>query len=132
MKTITSAAELKVIIQQLELEQSIQGELLKEQFLITVESFTPVNIIKRSLNEIASSPFLIDNMIGSAMGLLTGYLSKIITVGSSTNPFKKLLGNALQFGVTNIVAQHPEVFKSVGQFMMKQIFHKKDTNTERS
>jgi len=130
MKTITSAAELKITIQQLEFEHTIQGELLKEQFFVTIESFTPVNIIKRSLNEIASSPFLIDNIIGSAMGLLTGYLSKIITVGSSTNPFKKLLGNVLQFGVTNIVAQHPEVYKTIGSFFMNHIFNKKEANTK--
>lgn len=126
METINSAAELKIAIRQIELEQTIQGQLLKEQFIITVESLTPVNLIKGALNDISTSPYLIDNMIGSAMGLITGYFSKIIAVGSSNNPFKKLMGSVLQFGVTNIVAQHPEIFKSVGQFIMEQIFHRKE------
>ena len=64
------------------------------------------------------------------MGLLTGYVSKIVTVGNSNNFFRKLLGSVLQFGVTNIVAQHPEIFKSVGQFLMEQIFHKNVEKTK--
>lgn len=132
METITSAAELKIAIKQLELEHAIQGELLKEQFFITVDSLTPTSIIKRTLNDIATSPYLIDNIIGSAMGIVTGYFSKLITVGSSHNIFRKLLGSVLQFGVTNIVAQHPEVFKSVGQFIMEQIFHKNESNIEKT
>jgi hypothetical protein len=132
MKTITSAAELKIAIKQLELEHSIKGEVLKEQFFVTIESLTPANIIKRSLNDIATSPFLVDNIIGSAVGLITGYLSKIITVGSTKNPFKKLLGNVLQFAVTNIIAQHPEVFKTVGEFFMNHMFKREEINREKT
>ena len=126
METINSAADLKIAIRKMELEQSIQGQLLKEQFIITVEIITPVNLIKGALNDISTSPYLVDNMIGSAMGLITGYFSKLITVGSSNNLFKKFMGSILQFGVTNIVAQHPEIFKSVGQFIMEQIFNRKE------
>lgn len=126
METINSAADLKIAIRQMELEQSIQGQLLKEQFITTIESLTPINLIKGVLNDISTSPYLVDNMIGSAMGLITGYLSKLITVGTSHNLFKKLMGSILQFSVTNIVAQHPEIFKSVGQFIMEQIFHRKE------
>jgi hypothetical protein len=129
MKTINSAAELKLAILQLELQHDIQGEILKEQFLVTVEGFTPVNLLKNALNEIATSPYLIDNIIGSAMGLATGYLSKLVAVGGSNSILKKLLGSVVQFGVTNIVAQHPEMFKSVGNFLMDLIFHKKKENT---
>jgi hypothetical protein len=125
MKTINSAAELKIAILQMELQHDIQGEILKEQFLVTVDGFTPVNLLKNALNEIATSPYLIDNIIGSAMGLATGYISKLVAVGGSNSIFKKLIGSVVQFGVTNIVAQHPEMFKSVGNFLMELIFHKK-------
>jgi len=126
METINSAAELKVAIRQMELEQSIQGQLLKEQFIITVENFTPINLINGALDDISNSPYLVDNMIGSAMGLITGYLSKIMTVGKSDSLFKKLMGSILQFSVTNIVAQHPDVFKAAGNFIMEQVFHRKE------
>lgn len=40
------------------------------------------------------------------------------------------MGAVLQFGVTNIAAQHPEIFKSVGQFLMNLIIHKNEKNKE--
>lgn len=129
MGKINSAADLKIAIKQLELENSIHGQLLKEQFFYTVNSLTPANIIKRTMNDVATSPYLIDNMLGATVGLVTGYLSKLVTVGTSNNPFRKFLGVVLQFGVTNIVAQHPELFKTVTQFIMDKVFNKKETNT---
>jgi len=131
MEKINSAADLKIAIKQLELENTIHGQLLKEQFFYTIDSLTPANIIKRTMNDIATSPYLIDNMLGAAVGLVTGYLTKVITVGTSHNPFKKLLGTVLQFGITNIIAQHPEIFKTVGQFLMDKVLNKKETNTEK-
>jgi len=131
MEKINSAADLKIAIKQLELENSIHGQLLKEQFFYTVDSLTPANIIKRTMNDVATSPYLIDNMLGAAVGLVTGYLTKVITVGTSHNPFKKLLGTVLQFGITNIIAQHPEIFKTVGQFLMDKMLNKKEAKTEK-
>jgi hypothetical protein len=63
------------------------------------------------------------------LGLATGYLSRKIVVGASGNIFRKLLGSILQFGVTNIVAQHPDVIKSIGQFIFQHIFRKKEINS---
>ena len=126
MEKINSAADLQIAISQMELERNIPGQLLKEQFINTIESLTPLNLIKGAINDISTSPFLVDNMIGSAMALITGYLSKVITVGKSDNLFKKFIGTVLQFTVTNLVAQHPEIFKTMGQFIMGQIFNRKE------
>jgi hypothetical protein len=59
------------------------------------------------------------------MGLLSGFLSKKMFVGSSGNLIRRVIGSALQFGVTNIVAQNSEVIKSVGQAMLQLFFNKK-------
>ena len=126
MQNITSTAELKNAIQLLEAEQAVKGQLLKEQFYLTYESLKPVNLLKSTLKDIASSPYLIDNILGTAMGLATGYLSKKIVVGASGNIFRKLFGSVLQFGVTNVVAQHPDAIKSFGQFIFQHIFRKKE------
>ena len=129
MQNITSTAGLKNAIQLLEAEQAIKGQLLKEQFYLTYESLKPVNLIKSTLNDIATSPYLIDNILGTAMGLASGYLSKRIFVGASGNMIRKLLGSVLQFGVTNVVAQHPDTIKSFGQSSFN-IFQKKETNSK--
>ena len=126
MKNITCAAELKLAIIEKQFEQEVQGELLKEEFLNAVDSLKPVNIIKSTLSEITSSPYLIENMLGAAVGLIGGFVSKKIAIGTSHNIFRKLMGVALQFGVTNLVAQHPEAIKNAGSLIFRNIFHKKD------
>ena len=126
MENRITQAELKNEIQLLEVQQALEGELLKEQFYRTYESLKPVNLLKRSLSEVGSSPYLTDNIIGTAIGLATGYISKKIVVGGSGNLFRKLLGIMMQLGVTNSVAQHPGTIRLIGQFIYQQFLHKKE------
>jgi hypothetical protein len=130
MQEITRAAELKNAIQLLEAEQAIKGQLLKEQFFTTYESLKPVSLIKSTLNDIATSPYLVDNILGTAMGLASGYLTKRIFIGASGNLLRKLLGSVLQFGITNVVAQHSDTIKSIGQVIFQHFLHKKEKNSE--
>ena len=125
MQNITDKAQLKNAILLLEAERAVNGQIFKEQFYFTYESFKPVNIIKSTLKDIASSPYLIDNILGTTMGLATGYISKKIIIGSSGNVIRKLLGSLLQFGVTTIVAKNPETIKLIGQFIFQHFIHKK-------
>jgi len=126
MEKITCAAELKLAIQNLEFQQEVQGQLLKDHFFVTFESLKPINLIKNTLLEITSSPYLIDNLLGAIMGMISGSISKKIAVGTSNSLIRKILGAALQFGVTNIVAQHPDILKSVGNFIIDKFIHKKN------
>ena len=125
MQNITNKAQLKNAILLLEAERAVNGQILKEQFYLTYESFKPINIIKSTLKDIASSPYLVDNILGTTMGLATGYISKKIIVGSSGNVIRKLLGALLQFGVTTIVAKNPDAIKLIGQFIFQHFIHKK-------
>jgi hypothetical protein len=125
MQNITSVVELKDAIQLLEAEQNIKGQLLREQLFLTYESLKPVNLLKNALKEISSTPYLIDNISGTAMGLLGGFLSKKIFVGASGNLIRKLFGSVLQIGVTNLVTQNSEIIKSVGQTLIRHFFQKK-------
>jgi hypothetical protein len=124
MENINSAAELKLAIQAKQFEHAIQGQLLKDELSIAFESLKPINLLKNTLSEITSSPYLIENMLGAIAGLVSGYVSKKITVGTSHNIFRKVMGSVLQFSVTNLVAQHPEILKNFGQMIIEKIFHK--------
>jgi hypothetical protein len=130
MKKPSSTVRLYEVIQLLEAERAIKGQVLKEQFLVTYESLKPINLIKSTLKEIAASPILGDNVLGSVMGLATGYLSKKIVMGGSANIFRKLLGSVLQFGVANTVSRHPEAIRLIGQYIMQYIRRKKEKNPE--
>ncbi len=98
----------------LEVEQADKGQLLKEQFFLTYESLKPVNLIAEHVNDIDKSPYLIENILGAAMGLVSGFFSNKLIFNVTGNKLKKLIGVVLQFGVTNLVAKHQDAIKSIG------------------
>lgn len=130
MQNINSTAELKYAIELLEVEHVLKGRLLKEQFYLTYESLKPINVLKRTLKELTSSAYLIDNIPGTIMGLASGYLSKKLFTGGSGNIFRKLLGSLLQFGVTNIVAKNSDTIKSTGLTIFQHFLQKKIMNSK--
>jgi hypothetical protein len=127
MENITSTTGLKKAIELLEAEQAVKLQRLKEQFYPAYESLKPLSLLKNTLKDIRSSPYLIDNIIGTALGLATGYLSRKMFVGASTKRVRKLIGSILQFGITNVVAQHAESIKSYGRYFFQHIFSKEES-----
>ena len=126
MQKITSAKELKDAIRFLEEKQADQGRVLKEQFFIVIESIKPVNIIKNTFKEVATSPKLISEILSTTIGLAAGYISNKTIVGSSGNLFRKLVGTVLQFGVTTLIIKNPEAVKSLGQTLLQRFLSKKE------
>ena len=121
MRKITVAEALKKSILVLEQRQTDQGILLKEQLTVTYESLKPINFIRKVINEIKSPSVLKDNLIQTATGLISGYLTRKIVVRSSTNPFLRLAGILVQYGVTNFVSNHSASIIEVGQYYLKKL-----------
>jgi hypothetical protein len=130
MEKITSTTGLKNAIQLLEAEKAAEWQLLKKQLTITYTSFKPINLLTGSFKNMASSPYLIENILGTTLGLATGYLSKKIVVGASVNIFRKLFGSILQLGVTNVVTHHRGAIKSFGRFVLHRFLRKKTIHSE--
>jgi hypothetical protein len=131
MQKITSTAGLKRAIQLLEAEKAANGKLLKEQFITTYESFKPASLLRSTLKDISSSPNLIENVIGTALGLGAGYLSRSILPGVTAMRFGKLLSPVLQVGVTNFVAKQSGNIRSAGELMLLRIFRNKRVETRK-
>lgn len=126
MQKITSSIELRNAILILESEQAIKEKLLKEQFLLTYKGLKPGNYLISTLKDAASSPYLLDNILSTAVGLSTGYLSRKIIVGASGNILRRLFGSVLQFGITKVVAQNPVPVKLLANSIFHHLFHKKE------
>jgi hypothetical protein len=71
-------------------------------------------LVRNTFKEVAASEELTDNIVNTSVGLAAGYVSKTLFEKTSHSPFRKLLGTALLFGVTNLVAKNPDVIKSAG------------------
>ncbi|PJB13413.1 MAG: hypothetical protein CO119_01350 [Flavobacteriales bacterium CG_4_9_14_3_um_filter_40_17] len=109
MRERYTVADLHAAIEELETQQAEEGQQLKQQFRLTYESVKPINLIKSTFREAAESTDLKNNILSTTFGLATGFVSKTAFVGLSSNPMKKLLGNALLFGVTNVIAKNPKI-----------------------
>jgi hypothetical protein len=128
MKKMAATSELKNTIQKLQIEQHIRGLELKEQY---IETFNPINLLKDSLKGVATSPGIVENVIAGGVGLLSGFITRKVVVGSSGNIFRKLIGSALQFGATSIVTQNAGTIMSVGQFLLNLFLSKKKTRNNK-
>ena len=124
MENISSNAELQGAIQLLEAEQAVKLKLMKDQFHLAYENLKPSKIIVSALKDIATTPYLINNILVTASGLVTGFYSQKAITGKSDNKLRKLFGYMIQYGITNLIAQNPKAIKSLGQFVSHHIFHK--------
>lgn len=130
MQKIITEADLRLAIVQLEGKQTQERILMKEQFLITVETLKPINLIKSTLLEAAESEDLQDNFLNAALGLSAGYVSKMMFQGKSGGPVRKILGTALMFGIKNLIAQNPETVKKWGGLfftLVRNLLREKNT-----
>jgi hypothetical protein len=126
MNSITTSEELKAAIQQLELQQADELILLKEQYYKTKEGFKLTNLIKSKFKETISDPDLKTDAINAAIGFTSGILAKKLMIGKTINPFKKLLGIAVEMLVAGSVAKNADEIKSAGSSIFNILFRKKE------
>lgn len=122
---INNSIDLKAAIQHLEAKHLMQKQHLTDQFNDTVESLKPMNLLKSSFNKIVRSPGLVEKIIDATVGLGAGFLSKKLLIGKSTSILKKLLGNAVEFGVAGLITKNSSAIKNTGLGMFSKIFHSK-------
>lgn len=109
---ITTRAELKLAILQLEAKKIAQKNDLLLQLKQTKESLKPANLIKDAFHEFRSGPGLGSKVLNATIGIGAGLLSKRMMIGTSTNIFKKVIGSALELGVAGVVAKNGQEIKS--------------------
>ena len=124
MQKIDSATNIKDRILQLENKQAVELRLLRAQLNFTYESMKPINLVRNTFKEVVASEELTDNIVNTSVGVAAGYVSKKMFEQTSHSPFRKLLGTAIMFGVTNLVAKNPHTLKSVGTDFLNIVKYK--------
>lgn len=115
MQTISTIEELKIAIRLAEVKHSINGKLLKEQFLMTCETLRPGNLLMSTIKEVTSIPNLAKLVTGTALGLTTGYLSRKVAVGASATVLRKILASVLQLTATTLFSNNASSIESFGK-----------------
>ncbi len=104
---------LKQAIKELEIKQKEERVLLKEQLVVTYESLKPSNILKNIIKDFASSENLKNEFVNTAVAVTTGFITKKVIIGKSNNQALKLVGLAIQFGITSLVSKNYDAIKEV-------------------
>ena len=117
---------LKESIRLLEIRQAEEGLALKIQFKETFESLKPVNLIKNTINDLTNSVEIKNSLFETIVSILTGYLTKKMMVSSNSNPFMKILGAILQFGVTSLVAKNAVSIRNFISDLIDKLFHSEE------
>jgi len=125
MTKIPSADNLQIAIKQLETELSTKRELLGGEFKLVIASLKPAKIIKSTLSEVVTAPYIMKGILTAVIGVGSGYLLKKIIVSTSSNIILKLLRSALQLGMKKGVSINPNTIISAGQFILEHFLRKK-------
>ena len=123
MKNITSIDELRESILLLEMKQANDWCLLKGEFHTTYESLKPMNMIKNTFKDMATTPNLKTDVVNSVIGLAAGFIAKKVLLGNSHNPITKILGIVLEIAIANKVAKNADGIKSIGSTILKKIIN---------
>jgi|GEM_PF-2479123 len=121
--TIRTMEQLAVAVLLLEDRQEIEGKLLREQFMRSYQSIQPANLVLSAISGVTESQDLKYHLVSTGVGLVAGHVSKQVFESVSDSPVKQLIGTAIQFGVTNVVASHPEVVLAVGKGLFRLILN---------
>lgn len=125
MEPISSIAELKNSIQLLEIEHAENRKQLKEQFYAAYETFKPVNLLRSTLKDITSSPNMIENILGTSLGLAAGLASNLLFKGMAGPGIRRVLSPILQSGVTSFVAKNTGSLRTKGEMALLRLFRNK-------
>jgi hypothetical protein len=113
MGKIKTTSELKNAIQQLEIEQSTQFVLLKDEFYFVCERLKPINIIKDTLKEAYSAVDIKATITDNFLGVGSGLIAKKIILGKANNPVTRFLGLLIEKFVSNTVVKNADKIKTV-------------------
>lgn len=121
---------LRENIRLLEIRQAEEAIQLKDQFRITYESLKPVNLIKRTLQELVESTEVKNNLFESLLAIISAYLSKTI-ITSKSNIFMKIIRIFAHFGLSNYIINNAETIRNYLMNFISSFFTPKEEAPER-
>ena len=126
MQKITTTSELRAAIVELELKHETQEKQLKEQFYATYESFKTINLFKKVLLEIATSPGLMSGIISTVIELTHRKSGKHNEKESSSGTAGAVFRSLLKSGVMKLVVENSDSLLQFGQYIIKRLFQHKE------
>jgi len=118
---ITNSGSLQEAILRLEQRRREQEQDLSAHFKHTYQSLQPMNILRNTFQGVTSSSGVRGNLLRAGLGLGAGLLTKRLFFGGSGSVIKKLLGTAVEVGVTKAVTNKTGNIISDGLNLLKKL-----------
>jgi hypothetical protein len=103
VKKVSDLNDLEKRIDELEAIREVQKKELHENFRAVAHELSPVNLLRKGVKEIVTTPGLKATAVDTAIGSGAGYIGKKLFIGRSGNIFRKLGGMAFQFIIENLI-----------------------------
>jgi hypothetical protein len=127
MRKISSVADLKDAISELEFNKAVHRRMLKDSFNDTIESLKPQNIFK-NLTQMVKNPGLLSNILPAVIGLGAGFVSNRVTKkiahGGSGTRWKRILTSIALYGATRLLIKNPDISKIFGQRVVNSVLNR--------
>ncbi len=120
----TPYLDLKTAIIKLEAEKATKEQLLRDQFKITYDNISPLNIIKNTFSSFAASPEVRNSFFTILLPLATGFISKKVFAGTRSQKLYKQAGVLILDALNRYVSNNPEAINSISHYILN-LFHKK-------
>jgi len=118
---ITNSGSLQEAILRLEQRRREQEQDLSAHFKHTYQSLQPMNILRNTFQGVTSSSGVRGNLLRAGLGLGAGLLTKRLFFGGSGSVIKKLLGTAVEVGVTKAVTNKTGSIIGDGLNLLKKL-----------
>ncbi len=122
MAKLSYLERLDQTIAELEIKREVNRKLLREEFKMAYESIKPANLIRNAIHQVTGSKELRENIVNYALGMGAGYLTKKVLIRGSKNPVRNIIGNILQFGISNVVSKKSDIIRTAGTGVLKYLF----------
>ena len=122
---------LQEAIKLLEIKQVEVGQLLKSELLNTYDNLKPINILRNIASEFFSTDKYKQDFVEIVAGLTTGFLTKRMMIGKSKNSLHRIVGLAIQFGVTTFVSKKYNALKDSAIQFISRFLEEKKVDTEK-
>lgn len=99
MKKLDQKKILAAEIAYLKVKQVADLNSLKEQYHQTIESFTPLTMLKNSFESIISTPNIKAKLLRQALSLGLNFIKKNTQKASSEHPAPGILGKIIRFAL---------------------------------
>ena len=121
MKPISTSAELKAAIAELEKKKEIQQLTIKGQFSETKKALNPVHLVKNTFSHLAETPEIKKTLISTIIGIAIGYVSNKVVHALQEDKLDRMVNNFIDQGVDKVVKKNPNGFLSQAVSLTRQV-----------